>query len=345
MFKDTQVEIPEDIKALLRDSVSSDPIVAATANQALKAAITAPLKSGILYGDIVSGIFSMERFEPGTPIEYSLDIIGPADVKYHVAYTTPDTGFVPHRTVEGNYVAVKTFMVRSSVDWSREMARYSRWNIIARALQVMEAGFVRKRNNDGWHNLLAAAVDRNISISDTSIAAGLFGKRVVALAQTVMRRNAGGNSTSTDKGQLTHIGISPESLQDVRSWDLTQVDDITRREIFLSADEVRPIARIFGVTLIDIDELGVGQEYQLYYNNTLGATTPNSKLEIALGLDLSQGAGGNSFFMPWVARENGQAIQMFDAPELIRHGRAGYWAETKYGVATLDNRKVIIIGI
>jgi hypothetical protein len=344
MFTDTQIDIPEELKGLLKDSVSANSIVAAAANDALKAAIAGPLKQGILYGDIVTGIFSMESFEPGTPIEYPLDIIGAADVKFHVAYTTPDTGYVPQRTVEGDYIAMKTYMVRSSVDWSREMARYSRWNVIGRALQVMEAGFVRKRNNDGWHVILAAAVDRGISISDTSIASGLFGKRVVALAQTVMRRNAGGNSTSIDKGRLTHMGISPESLQDVRSWDLTQVDDVTRREIFLSEDEMRPLSKVFGVILIDIDELGVGQEYQLYYNDTLGATTPNSKSEIAIGLDLAHGAT-DAFTMPWVKRENGQALQMFDDPVLIRHGRKGYFGEMRYGCGCLDNRRLLIVGI
>jgi hypothetical protein len=345
MFTDSNVQVPENLKHLLKDSVSSDPIVAGAATHQLQAAISAgPLKKGVLYGDIVTGIFTMQAFEAGVPIVYPLDIVGASDVRFHVAYTVPFTGYTPQRTVEGDYLAVKTYKIATSIDWSREMAEWSRWDVVGRAMQVAEAGVVRKRNNDGWHTILAAAVDRNISISDTSAANGLFTKRLVALAQTVMRRNAGGNSTSIDKGRLSHIAISPESLQDIRSWDLTQVDDVTRREIFLGSDDMMSLTKIFGVTLIDIDELGVGQEFQKYYNNTLAATTPNSKDEIAIGLDLINGAQ-DSFLMPWVKRENGQFFQMHEDPVLLRLGRKGFFGEGRMGSVVLDNRRVIILGI
>jgi hypothetical protein len=39
--------------------------------------------------------------------------------------------------------------------------------------------------------------------------------------------------------------MSPESLQDIRSWDLTQVDEITRREIFVAGDSVNSLGKIF----------------------------------------------------------------------------------------------------
>lgn len=343
MFTET-AKIPDELAKLLKDSVSPDVNVSGNAKNLLTAALTSgPLRSGNLFGDTVSGIFNMVAFEPGTPIEFPLDIVGPSDVNSHIAYTWSDTGYVPQRTVEGNYIAVRTYMVRNSIDWSREMARNSRWDVVSRALQVHDAGVVRKRNNDGWYTIITAAANRGISISDTSIATGLFGKRVVALAETVLRRNAGGNSTSVNRGKLTHIAMSPESLQDVRSWDLTQVDDITRREIFLAQDNYS-LTKIFGVTLVDIDEFGVGQEYQNYYNNVLGGSNPNSKEEIAIGLDLMNGSK-DSFLMPWVKRDNGQFLEMYEDPTLLRFGRFGYWSEARMGTTVLDSRRVIILGI
>src|ERR1700690_585029 len=96
---DTQIEVPVEMQQLLKDTVSSDPAIAHAASQQLKAAITsAPLKKGVLFGDIVTGIFTMEGFDPGVPITFPLDIVGPADVKYHIAYTTSLTGYVPQRT-------------------------------------------------------------------------------------------------------------------------------------------------------------------------------------------------------------------------------------------------------
>ena len=344
MFAENTVEVPVEMKQLLKDTVSADPIVANAATHQLQAAISSgPIRKGILFGDTVSGIFKMQSFDAGTPIIFPLDIVGPNDVKFHVAYSVPSTGYIPQRTVEGDYLAVKTFRIATSIDWSRQMAEWSRWDVVGRAIQVMEAGVVRKRNDDGWHTILAAAVDRGISISDTSAATGLFTKRLVALAQTVMRRNAGGNSTSINRGRLTNIAISPESLQDIRSWDLTQVDEITRREIFISGDDTYSLTKIFGVTLVDLDELGVGQLYQKYYNNTLAASNPNGKDEIAIGLDLS--GNDDTFLMPWVKRENGQFLEMFDDPTLLRMNRKGYFASGEYGVTILDSRRVIILGV
>lgn len=342
MFTNSSVEIAPELKALLKDSVSTDMAVAYAATQKLQAALSV-INSGVLHGDTISGIFNMQKFEPGQEIKYPLDIVGPSDVKHHIAYTVPDTGYIPQRTVEGDEMVIRTYRIATSIDWSRELARQSRWDIVARAMAVADAGVVRKRNNDGWHTIITAAVDRGISISDTSIASGLFGKRVVALAQTVMRRNAGGNSTSVDRGRLTHIAMSPESLQDVRSWDLTMVDEITRREIFVASDTYS-LTKIFGVTLVDLDEFGEGQEYQKYYNNTLGASNPNSKSEIAIGLDLAYQPEA-TFVMPWVAQDNGQFFQMYEDPTLIRLGRKGYHGEGRFGTAVLQSRTVLAIGI
>lgn len=336
------VDASPELKALLKDTVSDDPGIAFAASEKLKAAISV-INVGVLAGDTVSGIYNMQKFEPGQEIRYELDVVGPSSLKHHIAYTVPDTGYIPQRTIEGDYMTIRVYRIATSIDWSRQMARQSRMDVVTRAMAVADAGVVRKRNADGWHTIITAAVDRGISISDTSATAGLFTKRLVALAQTVMRRNGGGNSTSLGRSRLTHIALSPEALQDIRSWDLTQVDEITRREIFLADDEYS-LTRIFGVTLVPLDELGVGQEYQKYYNNTLGATNPNSKDEIAIGLDLATDKD-NTFVMPWVACDNGQFFQMYEDPTLLRFGRKGYHGEGFFGTAVLQSKSLLILGI
>lgn len=344
MFSDTVSQISPEMKQLLKDSVSNDPTVASKASYALKAALSMPLKKGILFGDTVSGIYQMVPFEPGVPVEFPLDIVGAAQVKLHIAYTVPHEGYIPQRTVEADYLTVKTYRIATSIDWSREVAKFARWDVVGRAMAVAEAGLVRKRNNDGWHTILAAALDRGVSIYDSTAASGLFTKRLISLAQVVMRRNAGGNSTSINRGRLTHVVMSPESLQDIRSWDVTQIDEITRREIFLAGDDTYSLTKIFGVTLVDLDELGDGQEYDEYWVNTLGGTIPGSKTEIAIGLDLTNGLN-DSFIMPWIRQDNGQAFEMHEDPTLLRHNRAGFYMWGRYGVSVLDNRRIIALGI
>jgi hypothetical protein len=201
-------------------------------------------------------------------------------------------------------------------------------------MQVMEAGFVKKMNDDGWHTLLAAGVDRNVLVYDADATAGMFSKRLVSLMQTVMRRNSGGNSASTGRGRLTDLYVSPEALEDVRNWGLDQVDEVTRREIYNASEDGTPITRIFGVNLHDLDELGDGQEYQSFFTSELSGNLQGDDLELVVGLDQSS---NDSFVMP--VKEQ---LQVFEDPTLHRQQRAGYygWAELGFGV--LDNRRIIL---
>jgi hypothetical protein len=189
-------------------------------------------------------------------------------------------------------------------------------------------------NDDGWHTILAAGVDRNILVYDADATAGLFSKRLVSLMQTVMRRNSGGNSASVGRGKLTDLYVSPEALEDVRNWGLDQVDEVTRREIYTAAPGDAVITRIFGVNLHDLDELGEGQEYQNFFTTDLSGSVQGSDLELVVGLDQST---SDSFVMPVK-----EALQVFEDPTLHRQQRAGYYGFAELGFGVLDNRRVIL---
>lgn len=322
-----------EMNELLRRSGSTQYEVAVAAQRELAKALTLPLRQGVLKGDIIAGIFETVNFEPGAAVEFPLDFLSPGSEKDFVAYTIPNTGRLPEKHVEGDYVMVPTYDVGASIDWALKYSRDARWDVVGRAMQVLEAMFVRKANNDGWHTLLAAGAGRNIIPYDDAATAGLFTKRLVALMRTIMRRNAGGNSTSLNKGKLTDLYLSPESIEDIRSWDLTQVDDATRNKIFLAGDE-GGLTKIFGVTLHDIDELGVNQDYQNYYEDVLGGTLPTDKVEIVVGLDLQN---RDSFVRPVRAD-----VEVFEDPTFHRSRRAGVYGWGEHGFSVLDSRRVLL---
>jgi hypothetical protein len=324
----------DEFIGLLRKSGDSDINVAAAAQREFAKALELPLRKGVLVGNILGNIFEVINVESGSTTEFPLDLISPGLEGEHVAYTNPGHGRVPERSVEGDYVMIPTYSITSSVDYLLRYAREARWDIVGRALQVMEAGFTKKMNDDGWHTLLAAGVDRNILVFDADATSGLFSKRLVSLMKTVMRRNSGGNSASVGRGSLTDLYVSPEALEDVRSWGLDQIDDVTRREIYNSADGGASIARIFGVNLHDLDELGEGQEYQNFFTTDLGGAVQSSDLELVVGLDQ---ANSDSFVMP--VKEQ---LQVFEDPTLHRQQRAGYYGFAELGFGVLDNRRVIL---
>lgn len=324
--------VTDRMKELLRKAGSPNYDIAHAAQVQLAQALTTPLRQGVLKGDIVTDIYEYEKFEPGVSIEYPLDFLSPGSEKDFVAYTIPAVGKIPERHVEGDYVMVSTYETGSSIDFAAKYAETARWPVMERALEVLEASFIRKMNTDGWRVLLAAGVGRNLVVYDDMASTGLFTKRLVALMKTVMRRQAGGNSTSTNRGKLTRLYTSPEAIEDIRSWDLTQVDDITRREIFIS-DEASVI-RLFNVELRDIDELGIGQEFQDYYENRLSGTYPGSKTELVVGLDLSK---NDAFFHPVV-----KDVELYEDTKLHRQRRVGFYGWENSGWTCLSATRVLL---
>ena len=324
----------EEFLALLRKSGDSDIDVALPAQREFAKALELPLRKGVLVGNILGDIFETIAVEPGSSTEFPMDLLSPGTEGEHIAYTNPGHGRIPERAVESDFVMIPTYSITSSIDYLLRYAREARWDIVGRAMQVMEAGFVKKMNDDGWHTILAAGVDRNILVYDADATAGMFSKRLVSLMQTVTRRNSGGNSASLSRGRLTDMYVSPEALEDVRNWGLDQIDEVTRREIYTASEGGAPITRMFGVNLHDLDELGEGQEYQNFFANELSGAVEASDLELVVGLDQS---ASDSFVMPVK-----QELEVFEDPSMHRQQRAGFygWAELGFGV--LDNRRVIL---
>jgi hypothetical protein len=316
---------------LLRRSGELDMRVSEPAQAELATALVEPLRQGVLVGDIATNIFERREMPPGTEIEFPLDALAPGEETEHVAYTNPGNGRIPERTVEADYVKVPAYGVASSIDWLLRHAREARWDIVGRCMQILEYSFIKKMNDDGWHTILSACADRNILIFDADASAGQFTKRLVSLLKVAMRRGAGGNTASLKRGKLTDLYLSPEALEDIRNWGLDQIDEVTRREIFLSADGV--LTRVFQVNLHDLDELGEQQEYQNFFTSNLGASLAGGDLELVVGLDMEN---NDSFLMP--IKQN---VTIFPDPMLHRQQRAGYYGWAEVGFAVLDGRRVI----
>lgn len=322
---------PEMNDILIRAS-SNDQNVARAAQREIAKALELPLRQGILAGNVIDGIFEPIPLPPGAAPEFPLDILAPGTEKEFVAYTIPYHGRIPERSTEGDYIMVQTYEVGSSIDWPLRLAIRARWDIVGRAMEIFEASFVKKVNNDGWHTLLAAGADRGLLVFDSTAGQGRLTLRLLSLMQQAMRRHAGGNTTSLQRGRLTDVYMSIESMEDMRSWTLADVDEVTRREIFTAEDGV--LNRIYNINIHDLIEFGVGQEYQNYYLSDLGATLATNDIELLVGLDLSR---SNSFVMPIT-----QELEVFEDDNLHRQRRGGLYGWQESGMACLDNRRVIL---
>jgi hypothetical protein len=332
-----------EMEALLRQAGSQSygqfcaamAVIAAGVSQAFEQQFSAkaldlPLKPGVFNGDITSDIFESIEFAPGAEIKFPLDFVSPTNVNDFIAYTVPSIGAIPQRHAEGDYVMVPIFMIGTSIDWGLEYARDARWDVVSRFIQTMEAMFIRKMNNDAWHTLLAAAVNRNLTSYDDAATAGLFTKRLKSLMEIELRRNGGGNSTSVNRAKLSDLYMSPEAKEDMFSWDLTQVPDAIRTQIFLNGS----LPRIGDVAIHDIDELGEGQEYQDYCVDSLSASLPSDKEEFVLGLDLIH---RDSFVHPWRDKP-----KVYEDVTMHRQNKAGLYGRGHGGWAALSAYRCIL---
>lgn len=299
-------------------------------------ALEMPLRQGNLFGDVIGGIYQPEEFAPGTNPEYPLDLLAPGEEDEFIAFTIPSLGRIPERVVASDYVVIPTYKIGNSIQWALRFAQHASWNVVSRAMEVMQAGFTKKINDDGWHTLLAAAYDRNLLVYDADAAIGNFTKRLVSLAKTTMARNAGGNGGSGGKrGQLTDIFLSLEGIEDIRNWGLDQIDEVSRREIYLASDDSSAVTRIFGVNLHPMYEFGEGQEYQNFFTSTLAGGLQSTDVELAIGLDLKN---KDSFIMP-----HRGSVEVFADPTLHRRQEEGYYGWYELGFAVLDSRRVLAL--
>lgn len=324
-----KIELTPELKEFLVKSGDMQKSVAIAAQAEIAKAITIPLREGIQFGDVTGGIFS--PITDGTT-EFPTDLLAPGTEGQYVAYTNPGHGYIPQRNVQSDYIRVNSYGITSAIDWRLEYAANANWDIISRALRVLEGSFVKKINDDAWRTLLLAAADRNILVYDPDAADGQITKRLISIMKTVMKRNSGGNGP-VNRGRLTDIFVSPEGIEDIRNWGLDMLDDASRREVYLASDNGRPLTRIYGVNLKEMFEFGDGQEYQDFFINVLGGELPSGDKELVIGLDLEN---NDSFVMPIT-----QQLQVFEDEALHRHQRQGYYGWMKTGFGVLDGRRII----
>lgn len=319
---------PEAIEAF-RNTISPDKALAQASRDAYAQALQEPLRETLLSGNIYSDIFTIEPYPMNVKPTYMLDWVVPGTEADYVGYTIPAQGELPRKIVYGDYVEVPSYEIGASLDWNRRMPEVAGPQFLRKANSRLEQMMVKKKNDDAFHALLMAAVDRGIVVYDATAAANQFTRRLVSVMNLVMRRNAGGNSV-TNARKLTDIYMSLEALEDTRNWGLDLIPDAIRTQIYNSDDGLKDI---YGVSLHSLFELGVGQEYQDYYTNSLGGLMASGDSEICLGFDLTQ---EDSFVMP----VNEQAVVRFDDQERMR--LQGIWVTEVFGIGILDARRLVV---
>jgi hypothetical protein len=348
---DLKIENEAQLRELLKATASNDE----EARKVFAAAITVPILQQVRDMSLGRQLFAVEQLEPGAQASYPV-----ADDFEAPIFILPKVGAVPQNFIEapGEEVYVPTFTIATSFNWSLSYATDGRIDIAARTMRNAARAIMDYEEECAWR-VIAPAVTSNfpgkgllgarpapIVEITSSIAAGFLSKELINQMIVRMKRN---------RRTLTDAYVAPEDMADIREWSDSQVDDTTRREIYVQGGQ----GRIWGVDLHEVQQLGATGRYNINSNDSdygifkVGAggkfndyqPTDANKVDAdgavveagetqIYGFDLES---NDSLVMP-IRSE----FQVWDDPTLHRQQQQGFYGWQKCGFAALDPRMMVM---
>lgn len=346
----------KEMQDLFRATASLTPEGLA-AYKAFAAALTTPILQAIERESVMRQLFAVERLGPGAQAVY------PVAEDFEIpVWFLPGLGYIAQNFIEGigEEVYVPTFSIDASGDWKLTYARDSRIDIPQRAAEKAAKAISDFEEECGWRVILPAACSSFAGkgllgprpapvyeLNPAATGAGYLSKELINRMIVGFQR-LGRN--------LTDLYVSPEDAADIREWTDTDVDPVTRREIFQAAG----MGSLWNVTLHTLQHLGATGLYNIngstssygkfladggtenFYSyhldnpnvtNADGTVGTLGETQI-IGFDLSV---NDSLVMP-VRKE----YEAYDDPTLLRVQKQGFFGWEEIGFACLDSRMIAI---
>lgn len=294
---------------------------------------------------------------PSIPLEYfDSNEEGLFDV-----WSTSIAGGLPTNHVTGQEdFRMTTFRLDSAMSMLRQHAENARLDIVMQAMERMAQEVLVKEKHHAWSVVFAALGAARTAGSAHIIdatTADVFQvddiNRLKTKARRLRKSWVSGTPTTVPFRGLTHLVVSPEIMEQIRSWTYQPMntrgvpnsDESTalalpeqvRQQIWDSAG----LPSIWDIGLIELIEMGVGEAYNDLFDNyyTAGTSDPGFATatdQLVLGVDMSVDAGvqisatdserGTSF----VVEEDDQWTK--------RSGKIGYFGYSELGFAWLDSK-------
>lgn len=254
--------------------------------------LSLPILKTIAPQSSVRDIFYVDELPAGSLAEYPVDL---NDIE--TAVVMPRLGAVPQNLVVGDSVIVPTFEVSNSVEWKLTFVRDGRFNIVERALEKLAESFIRAEELSGWATIRGAIYAGNtIASAQTTLTKTVFNDMI-----TEMRAVYG--------YEPSDVYVSPRCAKEIRNWADTQIDPVTRREIFQAGG----LNQIWNVRLHEL-RTGLGDKEIFLFDTSKFGVMP--------------------------VRTN---ITSFDKPDAINRLRAGVIAYEEIGFGVLDKKAMLYI--
>lgn len=345
---------------LVKAMASRDRDVAYEAQQALAAFIGPVLAEVVDNAPTLSNLFTAFQFaaddNPSIPLDLYHDV---TDDEYIKTYSTNAPGGLPssHVTPTHSELKLATYRLESAVDFDKRYASRSRLDVVSKTMTRLAQEILLQQENASASLLFGTIADNSNKLYTTSATGGTLTLADFNKLLTIAKRNNpswSGGTPERSRG-LTDLIVSPEVIQSLREIAYNPVNttlkstgagevtgpiaatDSMREALFSQAG----LPEFYGISLMEIYELGPNQKYQKVAKTLLGST--HSKNDIVLGLDRSRESMLRAVA---VDAESGTTLTVSADDQYVgRSKKIGYYAELEEGRTVISDRGIIAMGV
>jgi len=353
---DEQVEL---VKAM----ASRNREVAYEAQMALAEFIGPVLAEVINQAPTLSNLFTNFQFNemdsPSIPLDLYYDVTAPDYVK---VYSTSVPGGLPTNTVTPTASELKftTYRLDSAVDFDKRYAAKSRLDVIGKSFTRIAQEVLLKQESTSANLILGSLKGATtngrshvLAANGSNLILDDFNK-LLTLAKRINTAWTGGTPENRIKG-VTDMIMSPEAVEGLRAMAYNPIntrgtatsatDDADAAGPIAATDEMRNdiyrnagIPQFYGISIMEINELGQNQKFTRTWNAIPGVT---NNADLVIGLDRSR---ESLFRAVALDAESGSEFTLLaDDQYSVRQQKIGYYGSIEEGRMVLDNR--VLTGI
>jgi hypothetical protein len=367
-MKITLKRTPEQIE-LIKAMASRNRSVAMEAQVALAEFIGPVLAEVINNAPTLSNLFTPLQFNaddnPSIPLDLYYDV---AAEDYITVYSQSAAGGLPQNQVLPTVSEMKihTYTLDSALSFDKRYAAKSRMDVISKTFTRLAQEILFKQEKTSANLLLGSLAGARTNNKAHVQRANTNGRFLLAdlnelftLAKRINTSWLGGTPEARQGRGLTDIIVSPEVVQELRAMAYNPINTVGSQTNIPAPEDMRTaiynsagIPEFYGVSIMEINELGRGQRFNTVFGAVAGTTpfasangTSNTGAfnatdeEIIIGLDRSRDSLIRAVA---VDSENGSEFSLTaDDQYSVRQSKIGYFGSLEEGRMVLDTRALV----
>ena len=364
---------PEQVE-LVKALGSKDATVAREAQEAFAAFIGPVIQKVIKQSATAGAIYTDVTYDEDDNPSYPLDLYYDQSAGHVTVWSQSMAGGLPTSLTEGvKELKISTYRLDAAVSLLKKYARKSRLDVVSKALERMSQEVLVKQERNAWAVILKALANSSSTNSGAANSGHIlatnkeseFSVADISRLMTHMKRIsasfANGTSDPSDSFGLTDLYVSPEVLEQIRSFAYNTLNtrnasngvmglpDNVREDVWRGAG----MSEIYGVSIHDLVELGISKKYNTLFgtfaqngiahtgSTEIGAQSTNFATaddEILIGVDASKEA----FIRPVAQNaDNGATFTALPDDQFTqRADKVGFYGAMEEGRVCIDARAV-----